>query len=119
MRARVIQPPIQPALRDAEAHEFWPGFIGALAGLIVLVVGARHITAVETTDGDIAYETQLIRAFSSGGIQYLDRTARPMPRDSFGPPGMVPPPEPPRGEPLAGPRWVIKVNLGAKKGCPT
>ncbi len=120
MRDRVPQPPIQPALREREAHDFWPAFICALAGLIILFVGARHITGIDTTDGGIAFETQLIKAFSSGGVQYVDRAARPVPRDAFGPPGLVPPPpERSRDEPLEGPRWIVKVNLGARTPCPT
>jgi hypothetical protein len=119
MRRRVEQPPIQPALRDQEHHDFWPGFICALIGLIVLVAGARHITGVETTDGNSAWETQLVKAFSCGGVQLVDRTARPVQPDPFRPPGTFPPPEPAREETAAGPRWIVKVNLGANTPCPT
>jgi hypothetical protein len=122
MRNRVQQPPIQPAARDKEHHDFWPGFICGLVGLIVLFVGAFHITGVETTDGNSASEPQLIKAFSSGGIQYADLTVRPPIRGGpDSPPGMfVPPPPEPADESFApGPRWRVKVNLGANTPCPT
>jgi hypothetical protein len=122
MSKRVEQPPIQPALRDREHHDFWPGFICSLIGLLVLFCGTRHLTAVDTTDGNSAWEHQLIKAFSSGGIQYVDRTARPAHRDPFAPPGQFAPPPPPEltgDQETTGPRWKIKVNLGANTPCPT
>jgi hypothetical protein len=119
MRDRFKQPPIQPALRDAEHHDFWPGLVGALMGLILLLTGARHLTGVETTDGGGAWETQLIKAFSSGGLDYKDTTARPAVTGPPDTPGQFLPPgqsdEPPEG----GPIWTVRVNLGAKTPCPT
>jgi hypothetical protein len=124
MPKRIKQPPIQPALRDSEHHDFWPGFICALIGVVVLFCGARHLTAVDTTDGNSAWEHQLVKAFSSGGIQYVDRTARPLHRDPFAPPDALAAPPPVTLEPAGdgeptGPRWKIKVNLGASTPCPT
>ena len=118
---RVEQPPIQPALRDPERHDFWTGFVLTLIGLIVLVCGARHMTAVQTTDGQSAWETQMVKAFSSGGIRLLDQRA-------------VPPPAPlddPAAQARAmeqyernlarasGARWKVKVDTGASTPCPT
>jgi hypothetical protein len=121
MRIKIEQPPIQPTLRDPERHDFWTGFVLALIGLIVLVCGARHLTGVETTDGHTAWETQVVKAFSSGGIRLLDLTATP--------------PPPPADDPAAraraeeqferslakagGPHWKVKVDTGASTPCPT
>jgi hypothetical protein len=103
-----------------ERHDFWPGFAAALVGVIVVFCGAWHLTSVGTTDGDTARETQLIRAFSSGGLQYP-----------------VPPPPPPRLEDPAAeaqaldrwakqqqanqqaPAWKVRVDINAKTPCPT
>ncbi len=121
IRIKIEQPPIQPALRDPEGHDFWTGLVVVLIGLIVLVVGARHLTGVETTDAHTAWETQLVKAFSSGGIRLLDLTAVPPP----------PPPDDPAARARAeeqfernlakasGPRWQVKVDTGASTPCPT
>jgi hypothetical protein len=119
MRAKIPQPPVNPASRSRESHEFWPGFAAALAGLALLFCGARHATGVDTVDGGTAWETQLIQGFSAGAIQYADR---------------LPPPPPPN---LAGaanpaevldrwtkaratpPTWKIRVDTSAKTPCPT
>ena len=121
VRIRIEQPPIQPALRDPERHDFWMGFVLALIGLIVLLCGARHLTGIETTDGHSAWETQVVKAFSTGGIRLLDLTAVPPP----------PPPDDPAARARAeeqiqrslaratGPRWKVKVDTGANTPCPT
>jgi hypothetical protein len=114
---RIPQPPVNPALRDVERHDFWLGFIAALIGIILTFCGARHLTAVDTVDGANAYETQLIRAFAFDGLQYADKMA---------------PPPPPRGDdPEAlerwarqnreteAPTWKIRVDTAAKTPCPT
>ena len=74
---RIPQPPVNPALRDVERHDFWLGFIAALIGIILTFCGARHLTAVDTVDGANAYETQLIRAFAFDGLQYAAEGRRP------------------------------------------
>ena len=89
---RIPQPPVNPALRDVERHDFWPGFIAALIGIILTFCGVRHLTAVDTVDGGNAWETQLIKAFAFDGSQYADKMA---------------PPPPPRGDdPEALERWA-------------
>jgi len=121
MFKRVPQPPINPASRAPEHHDFWPGFIAALAGAIVVFCGARHLTNVDTADGGTAWETQLVKAFSSGGVQYASQ---------------VKPPEPPKlDDPAAEaealdrwskqqaswqpPTWKIRVDTSATTPCPT
>jgi hypothetical protein len=121
MFKRVPQLPVNPALRAQERHDFWPGFAVALAGLVLAFGGARHLTTVDTADGNTAWETQLVRAFAAGGLQYPDQ---------------IPPPPPPKLDGLANPgealdrwakqqahaqppAWKIRVDLGAKTPCPT
>jgi hypothetical protein len=118
---RIPQPPVNPALRDRERHEFWPGFIVALIGALLLFCGARHMTNVETVDGGNAWETQLVKAFSASGLQYASQIA--------------PPPPPRVDDPAAGaealdrwareqanaapPTWKVRVDVEAKTPCPT
>jgi hypothetical protein len=118
---RLPQPPVNPALRDLERHDFWPGFIAALAGVILVFCGARHLTNVDTVDGGTAWESQLVKAFSSGGVQY---------------PSKMSPPAPPKlDDPTAEaealdrwarqqanwqpPTWKVRVDTEAKTPCPT
>jgi hypothetical protein len=114
---RVAQPSLNPALRDRERHDFWPGFVAALIGLVLAFCGARHLTNVDTVDGGNAWETQLIRAFAFGGLQFADQLA---------------PPPPPRGDdPEAlerwtrqnrraeAPTWKVRVDTAARTPCPT
>jgi len=121
MFKRVPQPPVNPALRDVERHDFWPGFAAALAGVIVAFCGARHLTSVDTVDGSTAWEIQLVKAFSSGGVQYASQIA--------------PPPPPKLDDPAAEaealdrwakqqanatpPKWKVRVDPDAKTPCPT
>jgi hypothetical protein len=121
MFRRVSQPPVDPALRDLEHHDFWPGFVAALIGILLLYAGARHLTDVDTTDGGTAWEAQLVKAFSSGGLQYPEQVA-PTP-----PPG----PDDARGSAEAldrwakqqaqatAPKWKVRVDTGAQTPCPT
>ena len=121
MPARVPQPSINRALREVEQHEFWPGFIVAIIGGLLAFGGVRHLTGVDTVEGSTAWETQLIKAFSSGGLQYADRLAAA---------------EPPRlDDPAAAAEaldrwskqratasastWKVRVDTGAKTPCPT
>ena len=114
---RIPQPPVNPALRDVERHDFWLGFIAALIGIILTFCGARHLTAVDTVDGGNAWETQLIKAFAFDGLQYADKMS---------------PPPPPRGDDpdalerwarqnreTEAPTWKIRVDTAAKTPCPT
>jgi hypothetical protein len=118
---RVPQPPVNPALRAVERHKFWPGFLALVVGVAAAFCGARHLTGVDTVQGKAAPETQLMKAFSSGGVQYAGDQA---------------PPPPPNFNQTANPaealdRWVkehptpqavswkIRVDAAAKTPCPT
>ena len=114
MIRRIPQPPVNAAAHDLEHHEVWPGLVAALIGSILVFCGARHLTGVETVQGDTAWEIQLMKAFSSGGLQFADQVAVP---------------RPPKGgdsEALArwarqsaAPAWKVRVDAGAKAPCPT
>ncbi len=82
---RVPQPPVNPALRDVERHDFWPGFVAVVAGVVLLFCGARHLTGVGTVAGNTATEIQLVKAFASGGLQYANELAPPPPPKLDGP----------------------------------
>jgi len=120
MRAKVTQPVIQPALRCPEHHDFWTGFVAAALAVLLLLTGAGHITGVETTEGNSARETQLIRAFSRGGIQRVETSSPPRPPDPDDPSAMASYREQSqRAMASKGPRWKVLVNLGAATPCPT
>ncbi len=115
---RIPQPSIDPAQRPCERHEFWPGFGVAVVAGVLAWCGARHLTAIETVDGSTAWETQLIKAYSSGGLKY---------------PELAPPPPPRPDDPMSGraaleqwarqaaqkPAWKVRVDTEAKTPCPT
>lgn len=121
MFKRQPQPPVNPALRDRERHDFWPGFVVGLIGLALICCGARHLTGVETVDGGTAWETQLMQAYASSGLQFADQVA--------------PPPPPKLDDPAAAaaalerwsrqnakaepPAWKVRVDTSAKTPCPT
>jgi hypothetical protein len=104
-------------MRDLERHDFWTGFAIAVAGLVLVVCGARHLTSIETVEGGTAWETQLVKAFSSGGLQFPEQLA--------------PPPPPRDNDPAAldrwarqnlqysPPTWKVRVDAGATTPCPT
>lgn len=121
MFKRVPQPPMNPALRAEERHDLWPGLILAVAGIALALLGARHLTSLGTAEGGVAKETQLVMAFSSGGVQYASQ---------------IKPPPPPKLEGVADaaevmdrwarqragfqpPTWKIRVDTSAKTPCPT
>ncbi len=118
---RVPQPPVDRAARAVEAHEFWPGFVTVVVAAGLVFCGARHLTGVDTVEGSTAWETQLVKAFSTGALQYADR---------------LPPPPPPKlDDPAANaealarwvnqrdkpptPEWKVRVDTEAKTPCPT
>ena len=73
---RVPQPPIVAQRRDPEHHAFWPGFTVALLALVLLLVGARHLTGVPTEADEAVRETQLIKAFARGGLLFQEARVR-------------------------------------------
>ena len=114
---RIPQPPVNPAQRDPERHDFWPGFIAALIGIILTFCGARHLTGVDTVDGGSAWETQLVKAFSFDGLQYPDQVAPPPPPSGNDPEALDRWARQTRNaEP---PTWKVRVDTAAKTPCPT
>lgn len=123
MLRRVPQPPINPAQRDPERHDFWTGLILSVIAVVLVVAGARHLTRVDTTNENTAREIDLIKAFSSGGIKYASEL------------NTAPPPPPIDSDPAkasealekwaknraktAEPTWKIRVDTEAKTPCPT
>jgi hypothetical protein len=122
MFQRVPQPPVDAARRDPERHGFWAGLVVTLIGLMLLLAGALRSTAVNTIEDRPARETELVRAFALGGLQYADQ--------------MEPPTPPvPTGDPVAdaealarwdqeqanaeAPTWRLRVDTTAKTPCPT
>ena len=122
MFVRVAQPPVDPARRNPERHEFWTGFVLVLIAALCLIAGSQHVTDVGSVGGDNATEYQLIRAFSSGGLQYPSQAA------AWAPPK---PTEDPEATAAALDRWArdqgsssrhrwqVRVDLGARTPCPT
>ena len=108
MSRKVVQPPINRLARDPERRDFGPGLVLTLIGVLVALCGARHLTGVETLEGNTAWETQLIRAFTVGGLQFPDPAPSPLLLEA---PGAGPPP----AAALLPPR----VNTGANTPCPT
>jgi len=114
---RIPQPPLDRTRRRLERHDFWPGFIAALIGVILTFCGARHLTGVDTVEGGTATETQLVKAFAFDGLQY--------------PQHMAPPPPPKGDDPEAlerwarqtrsaeAPTWKVRVDTAASTPCPT
>jgi hypothetical protein len=118
---RIPQPPVNPALRARERHDFWPGFVAALAGVVVAFSGARHLTGVDTVDGNAASETQLVKAFSSGGVQYADQLAPPPPPDfnATANPAEALERWAKQQANAAPPTWKVRVDTTAAAPCPT
>lgn len=121
MVKRVPQPPVNPTLRALERHDFWPGFVVALAGVVVAFCGAQHLTNVDTVDGNTAREIQLVKAFSSGGLQYPDQVAPPPPPklDDVANPGEALDRWAKQQANVQPPAWKVRVDVGAKTPCPT
>lgn len=117
----VPQPPVHLATRPVERHDFWPGLVAVFAGLLVVFCGARHLTNVDTADGNTAWETQLVKAFSSGGVQYAsEQPAPPPPKlDDVANPAEALDRWAKQQANVQPPAWKIRVDVGAKTPCPT
>jgi hypothetical protein len=118
---RVPQPSVNPAARAAERHDFWPGFAAVVAGAAVLFCGAGHVTRVPTATGGAAREMQLVKAFSSGGVQYASEQSAPPPPnlDNVANPAEALDRWARQQANVVPPSWRIRVDLGAKAACPT
>ncbi len=121
MFKRVPQPPVDPAARALEQHDFWPGLVAALAGVALVCCGASHLTEVDTATGNTAWETQLVKAFSSGGVQYASEQTPPPPPnlDNVANPAEALDRWARQQANVQPPAWKIRVDLGAKAACPT
>ena len=119
MRERVKQPPVNPLLRDPERHDFWPGFILVIIAGILMLCGGWHVTNVETTEGNTAREFQLIKSFTSGGLQVVDSVFVPDPASFEDPAAAAAALERMAQEEAKGFRIKYRVNTGAADPCPT
>ena len=77
MAGRVPQPPVNPLLRPTEARDFWPGAVLILVAAALLLTGTWHLTRVNTTEAGGAWEFQLVKAFTCGGLQAKSAVAVP------------------------------------------
>jgi hypothetical protein len=122
MFQRVPQPPVNRTLRPTERHGFWPGFVLALTGVLLGFAGAQRLTGVNTVEGESARETELIKAFTSSGLQYASLLEPPAPPKPTGDPAADAAAlakwdrDQTSFEPLA---WKIRVDTSAKDPCPT
>ncbi len=118
---RIPQPPVNPAIRDVERHEFWLGFIVVLMGGILAACGALHLTRVDTAQGGTAWETQLMKAFASSGLQYASRLPLSVPPKLDDPVAQAEAFERWRIEQANAkpPTWIVRVDTEAKAACPT
>ena len=119
MRKRIAQPPIDPLRRDPERHDFWPGFIGTLIAALVVLCGVGHATRVETTDGNAAYESQLVKSFTCGGLKAEDPVKVVDPATFDDPAAAAAALERMAREEARSFRIRYRVNTGAADPCPT
>ena len=117
MSRKVAQPPINRLARDPERRDFGPGLVLALIGVLVALCGARHLTGVETLAGNTAWETQLIRAFTVGGLQFPAPAPPPLLLEATGagPPSAAAV----RAAPISAAPVAPRVDTGANTPCPT
>ena len=121
MFTRVPQPPVNPAARALERHEFRPGIYAVLLGFVLLFLGAGLLTSVKTVEGSPAAETQLMKAFSSGGLQFAGQLPLPLPPNLN---GVLNPAEAmdrwaKQVASAQNPNWKVRVDASAKTPCPT
>ncbi len=92
-----------------------------LAGVTVLFGGIRHLTGVDTTDGNAASEVQLMKAFSTAGVQYADQQAPPPPPnlDNVANPAEALDRWAKEQANRQPPAWKIRVDISAQAACPT
>ena len=113
------QPPISALQRDPEHHAFWPGLVLVVIAVVLVLAGARHMTNVGTTDGESAWETQLVKSFTSGGLEAVNPVKVPDPASFEDPAAAAAALERMAREEATGPRIKYRVNVGAADPCPT
>ena len=119
---RVPQPPVDAARRKTERHRFWPGAVLTLAGLVFLGAGVSRPTSVDTVSGGPASETQLMKAFTSGGLQFGDEQEPPAPPKPTGNPAVDAAALARWDKQMANAQpvdWTVRVDTTAKDPCPT
>ena len=124
MRPRIAQPRVDPSRRASEQHSFTPALLVSLLAITLVCIGSTRSTGVQTVQGARATETQLVKAFSSGGIQYASQlAATPPPRPTDDPVASAAALErwAKNRETDAGdhPDWRIRVDPAATTPCPT
>jgi len=119
MRKRVEQPPVNPALRNPERHDFWPPLALVLIAGVLIFCGGWHVTNLETTDGEAAREVQLIKALASGGLQVADSVSVPDPASFDDPAAAAEALDRMAREEAQGSRIRYRINTGAADPCPT
>ncbi|MEI7730403.1 MAG: hypothetical protein WCO56_12580 [Verrucomicrobiota bacterium] len=116
---RIAQPPINPVRRDSEHHDFLPGFIPAVIGALLLFIGSRHLTSLDTTAGNSAWETQLVKAIANSGLQIVPPAPPPDPA-SLDDPVKAAAAFQQMDQQFAQPyKLKYRINTGAKAACPT
>ncbi len=118
---RVPQPLVNPAQRAREHHDFWPAFVGAVAAGVLIVCGAGRLTGIETVDGGTARETQLVKAYTSGGLKFpqqISAPPRPIPGDPAGTAAALERWERESAQKSRRP-WKVQVDTTASAPCPT
>jgi hypothetical protein len=122
MFRRVAQPALNPASRNREEHDLWTGLVLALVGLGMVLCGARHLTAVPTVAGGTAWETQLVKAYATGGLEYPKMEPPPPPKENEEDPARSAAAFEKwakQAEEFKAPTWKVRVDTSAKTPCPT
>lgn len=117
--ARIPQPPMQADRRDPEEHGFWLPFAIVLVAASLLLLGTRHVTSLETEGGEAARETELIKAFSRGGLERVSAATTFAPALFDDPAALAVVLERMAGDSAQSSRLRYRVNTGAVDPCPT
>jgi hypothetical protein len=118
-RDKIPQPPISAQNRDPERHGWWTGTIFAVCGVVLLVLGARHVTGLETQDKEPAREHQLIKSFAYGALKVAPPPAPPDPTQFEDPADAIAALEKFEREERERPAVKYVVHTGAVDPCPT
>jgi hypothetical protein len=110
---------MQADRRDSEQHDFWLPFAIVLIAVSLLLVGTRHITGLETESGEAARETELIKAFSKGGLERVAPVTTFEPALFNDPAALAVVMERMAVESAQSSRLRYRVNTGAADPCPT